>query len=60
VAATVKVYDVSGEEPAYLYNFGTYGIAEGEMNYPIDICLDGSGLVYVADGGNNRVQVWSY
>jgi DNA-binding beta-propeller fold protein YncE len=60
VAATVQVYDVSGEEPVYLYSFGSPGIAEGEMNYPIDIYLDGNGRIYIADGGNNRVQVWSY
>jgi DNA-binding beta-propeller fold protein YncE len=60
VAATVQVYDVSGKEPVYLYGFGKPGIAEGEMNYPIDIILDGSGRVYIADGGNNRIQVWSY
>jgi len=60
VAATVQVYDVSGEEPTYLYSFGTPGIAEGEMNFPIDIFIDGSGRLYIADGGNNRVQVWSY
>ena len=60
VASIVRVYDVSGEEPAFLYNFGAFGIAEGEFNYPIDIYMDGTGRLYIADRDNNRIQVWSY
>ena len=60
VGSAVRVYDVSGDAPVYLFSFGTYGIAEGEMSYPVDICLDGFGKVYVTDSGNNRVEVWSY
>jgi len=60
VGATIRVYDVSGDEPAYLYSFGSFGIAEGLMNYPVDVFLDSSGRVYVSDSANNRVQIWSY
>jgi DNA-binding beta-propeller fold protein YncE len=60
VDQSVKVYDVSEEEPRFLYAFGDWGTKEGEFNYPGDIALDGSGRLYIADRENNRIQVWSY
>ena len=27
-------------EPTFLYNFGDFGIEEGQFNYPTDIALD--------------------
>jgi hypothetical protein len=60
VGSVVRVYDVSGEEPVFLYNFGVYGIAEGEFNFPNDIYIDGTSRLYIADRENNRIQVWSY
>lgn len=60
VGQLIRVYDVSGEEPAFLYNFGDFGPLEGQFNFPIDVCMDSTGRVYVADRENNRVQIWSY
>jgi DNA-binding beta-propeller fold protein YncE len=60
VGSLIRVYDVSGSEPSFLYNFGGYGVAEGQFSYPFDICIDGSGRLYVADRENNRIDVWSY
>jgi len=60
VGQYVRVYDVSGKEPTYLANFGDYGTEEGEFNFPNDICMDGTGRLYIADRENNRIQVWSY
>jgi DNA-binding beta-propeller fold protein YncE len=60
VGSFVRVYDVSGDEPAFLYNFGSFGAAEGQFAYPIDIGIDGTGRLYIADRENNRIQVWSY
>ena len=60
VGAVVRVYDVSGTAPQFLYNFGAPGAADGQFNYPIDIYMDGTGRLYIADRDNNRVQVWSY
>ena len=57
---SVKVYDVSGDEVAFLYRFGDYGAEEGQFNYPNDIALDETGRLYIADRENNRIQVWSY
>ncbi len=60
VASSIRVYDVSGAEPTFLYNFGLFGITEGAFNYPNDLCMDGTGRVYIADSANNRIQIWSY
>jgi hypothetical protein len=56
----VRVYDVSGAEPKFAMQFGGFGKAEGNFNYPMDVFLDGTGRLYVADRDNNRIQVWSY
>jgi hypothetical protein len=34
------------------------GWKEGEVRYPSDICLDDQGNVFIADRGNNRVQMY--
>ena len=60
VAQDVKVYDVSVDEPAYLYSFGDFGIEDGYFNFPNDIAMDRSGWLFIADRENNRIQVWSY
>ncbi len=60
VGQDVKVYDVAGPEPAFLYDFGDWGIDDGLFNYPNDIVVDEGGRLYVVDRENNRVQVWSY
>ncbi len=60
VGQDVKVFNVSGEEPDFLYLLGEYGLDDGQFNYPNDIAVDGSGRLYIADRENNRIQVWSY
>ena len=47
---------VSGE---FLSKWGSKGSGDGEFSNPHAIAVDGSGKVYVADTGNNRVQVFS-
>ena len=60
VGHTVRVYDISGDEPIFLYTFGELGDADGLFYYPSDICIDENGFLFIADRENNRVQVWSY
>jgi len=42
--------------PAYLTQWGTFGTGNGQFAQPAGVALDGSGNVYVADTGNNRIQ----
>lgn len=60
VGSLIRVYDVSGADPALAFEIGGYGVAEGFFNYPVDVFIDGTGRLYVADRANNRIQVWSY
>ena len=60
VGAVIRVYDVSSSVPQFLFNIGTPGTDAGEFNYPVDVCIDGTGRLYVADRDNDRVQIWSY
>jgi DNA-binding beta-propeller fold protein YncE len=60
VGQIVRVYDVSGQSPKFLFNIGEYGIGDGQLNFPNDICMDSGGRLYIVDRENNRVQIWSY
>jgi sugar lactone lactonase YvrE len=60
VGQHVKVYDVSGPEPDFLFVFGGWGLGDGQFNYPNDVALDTTGRLYVVDRESDRVQVWSY
>ena len=47
------IYTLEGE---LVHEFGGKGVDLGRFNLPSGICVDDSGVVYVADRGNNRVQ----
>ena len=52
---TVMVYTLEGE---LVHEFGGRGSDPGRFDGPWGICVDDDGLVYVADWGNKRVQVF--
>jgi len=52
----VVVFDSQGN---YLTQFGSRGIAEGQLDEPVGIAVDAAGKVYIADTWNNRVQVFA-
>ena len=52
---TVMVYTLDGE---LIHQFGTEGSQPGRFNGCSGICIDNSGLVYIADSGNECVQVF--
>lgn len=61
----VYVIDQNGGRVAILGRDGAFqghklrmGWKEGELRYPSDICLDDAGNLFIADRGNNRVQVF--
>ncbi len=60
VAHSVWTYDVKGDQPELLFDFGEYGAGDGQFNFPGDIALDETGRLYITDRVNGRVQVWSY
>ena len=39
-------------------SFGCYGSEEGCFSYPYGLCVDRDSFVYVADYGNDSVQVY--
>lgn len=53
----VSVYDTVNNK--HLYNIGWRGTMEGEFNLPNNIALGHDGNLYVVDGGNFRVQVFT-
>jgi sugar lactone lactonase YvrE len=57
VYATYKPGDTRLE---FLGSFGAGGVSNGTFQFPNGLTLDARGRVYVADAGNDRVQVWSY
>ena len=59
-AHDVKVYDVSGAEPRFLFALGQWGLGDGQFNYPNDVAVDRTGRLYIVDRENHRVQVWLY
>ncbi|MGH2615152.1 MAG: sigma-70 family RNA polymerase sigma factor [Thermomicrobiales bacterium] len=64
-AGNIYAYDylsnqvfVFGPDGALLASWGEAGAAPGRFQGPNDIALDGAGLLYVADDGNGRIQVF--
>ena len=60
VGQYIRIYDVSTAEPKFLFNVGVFGDLEGQFNFPVDICIDAGGRIYIADRDNNRIDIWSY
>ncbi len=60
---TIAVYGLlkAGERRLnYIGSFGAEGAGDGQFEYPNGLAVDGRGRVYIADSGNDRLQVWSY
>ena len=45
-------------ERKFVTSFGQRGCKEGDLNYPIGVCVDRDGFVYVCDHFNKRVQIF--
>ena len=54
-AHLIKVYSSNGR---FLYEFGTYGTGDGELNHPTGLAVDKMGHLLVCSLGN-RVQVFT-
>lgn len=51
----VSVFSSEGQ---FVKCFGGTGVGLGEFGWPCGLTVDNSGLVYVCDYNNNRVQVF--
>jgi len=49
---------VLGSDGSFLGRRLDRGWKVGLLRYPSDLCIDGSGLLHVADRGNNRIQTF--
>ena len=55
VGNDISVYTTDGE---HVTTFGQKGEGEGDFNYPLGVCVDADGFVYVCDKFNNRVKIF--
>ncbi|MCC7009562.1 MAG: 6-bladed beta-propeller [Acidobacteria bacterium] len=53
--ARVAKFDKNGK---FIKSWGATGSGPGQFNVPASIAVDARGMVYVADMGNNRIQVF--
>jgi hypothetical protein len=53
--ARIAKFDKNGK---FVKSWGSRGAAPGQFNTPRGIAIDTQGLVYVADSGNRRIQVF--
>lgn len=54
-----QVLVVDGNSGRLIRRIGSRGTGDGELNLPRDVHLGANGLVYVTDGGNFRVAVFT-
>lgn len=54
-AHRISAYAVNG---SVLATWGGQGIAEGQLQQPVGVYVDGAGMLYIADSANHRIQVW--
>jgi len=56
VSNIIQVFSSSGE---FLLDFGGEGVAPGQFSFPAGLAIHNN-LLYVADSGNRRIQVFEY
>jgi DNA-binding beta-propeller fold protein YncE len=62
-AAMVQVYapiEAGALGPAYMDSYGENGTGDGQLSFPNGLAADSRGRLFVADWGNDRLEVWSY
>ena len=57
--ATSNIIQKFTSDGELLTQWGGYGSAQSQFDYPTDLDVDMNGHVYVADSGNSRVQVFA-
>lgn len=57
ISSKILVFDNRGN---LLFSFGGQGKKEDQLKYPMGLWIAEDGRIYIADRGNDRVQVWGY
>lgn len=57
VASQIRVFN---SKYKYMFSLGSQGMENGNFVFPAGIFIDSRGKIYIADWGNNRIQVWGY
>ena len=52
----IQVFTSEGE---FLHSFGKHGQERGELNRPVGVVVDTTGMVYVCEEGNSRVSLFT-
>jgi hypothetical protein len=52
------VFSAYSPEGALLATWGGRGAGDGQFMQPVGVSIDRSGLVFIADAGNSRIQIW--
>ena len=52
----VAIYNPQGE---HVTSFGQWGNGEGDFKYPLGVCVDEDGYIYVCDRLANKVEIFS-
>jgi sugar lactone lactonase YvrE len=55
-ANRIQVFDLDGR---FQFTIGKAGRGDGEFDQPEDLAFDAEGNLWVADGDNHRVQVFT-
>jgi len=55
-ASRIAKYDANGN---FIASWGSYGIGDGQFNYPFSISIGPGDIVYATDPENDRVQIFS-
>ena len=54
-----RVQKFSVSKRSFISKFGSSGKGEGQFSSPRGICIDPEGKVFIADNGNNQIQVFN-
>ena len=55
----IRKFDISGDMPVPVANFGQRGSGPGDLDQPLDVAISRNGEIHISEWGNNRLQILS-